>query len=108
MFDIAQSKQDFLRNGFTTINDVYTSEEVVQILSAINLADTSKDTFRKSAELFAIRQFLKEIPEIKELVFTDKFQSLITQLFGQDFFVVKSIYFDNPKRQTGMSLITRT
>jgi ectoine hydroxylase-related dioxygenase (phytanoyl-CoA dioxygenase family) len=39
---------------------------------------------------------LKEVPETIPFIFTDKLRSIICQLFGNDFFVVKSIYFDKP------------
>jgi len=47
--------------------------------------------------LFAIRQFFKEVPEAIPLVFIQFFKTIIEQLFGKDFFVVKSIYFDKPE-----------
>jgi ectoine hydroxylase-related dioxygenase (phytanoyl-CoA dioxygenase family) len=84
-------------NGFTTIENIYSSEEVKQILESIEQVDTSKPTFRKSADLFAIRQFLKEIPGTTKLIFNDNLKTLVRQLFGTDYFVVKSIYFDKPE-----------
>lgn len=86
-----------LDNGFTTISDIYSDDEVGQILAIIEQVDKSKETFRKSADLFAIRQFLKEVPETTNLIFNDKLKSIIEQLFGVDYFVVKSIYFDKPE-----------
>ena len=96
MTALTQNKQALLDNGFTTIDNVYTPEEINKILAAINEVDTTKETFRKSADLFAIRQFLKEVPASNTLIFTEKLKSLITQLGGHDYFVVKSIYFDKP------------
>lgn len=84
--------------GFTTLNDIYSEIEIDNILGAIKSADTSNATFRKSDDLFAIRQFLKEIPEINKLVFTDKFKTTIKNLLGDNFFIVKSIYFDKPEK----------
>ncbi len=63
----------------------------------IDKADKAKATFRRSTELFAIRQFLKEIPEMADLIFNSKLKSVITQIFGDTCFVVKSIYFDKPE-----------
>ena len=84
--------------GFAVIECIYSNAEVTQILGLIDAVDRSKDTFRKSADLFAIRQFLKEVPQIKPLLFNDKLQEMISTLFGDDFFVVKSIYFDKPAK----------
>ena len=95
---ISQSqKVEIAENGFTTINNIYTEKEIEQMLWAINQANQTKETFRKSADLFAIRQFLREIPEIKNLVFNEKLNNVVNQLFGKNYFVVKSIYFDKPE-----------
>lgn len=96
MNNFAKHKQELLDNGFSVINGIYTAEEVHAILAVVSNADTSKDTFRKSADIFAIRQFLKEIPSVFDLVFNDKLNQLIKQILGDNFFVVKSIFFDKP------------
>lgn len=82
--------------GFTTLADIYTSDEIDAILNTISKADQSNPTFRKTNDLFAIRQFLKEVPDVKPLIFNDKLKQCISDLFGNSYFVVKSIYFDKP------------
>lgn len=84
-------------DGFTVIEKVFNEEEVAKIIAVIENADTNKATFRKSEDLFAIRQFLKEVPETKKLVCNDNLNQLIATIFGLDYFVVKSIYFDKPQ-----------
>ncbi|HOD10252.1 MAG TPA: phytanoyl-CoA dioxygenase family protein, partial [Flavobacterium sp.] len=59
---------------------------------------TSNPIFRKSEDLFAIRQFLKEVPQIKDLIFNQNLIDLISSIGGNDYFVVKSIYFDKPEK----------
>jgi len=83
--------------GFTTIGNIYSEEEINQIINVINEVDTSNDTFRKSSDLFAIRQFFEEVPETKNLIFNEKLQHVIKELFGENYFVIKSIYFDKPE-----------
>lgn len=83
-------------NGFTIIKNIYTDEEIAAILQLIETADNSKEIFRKSADLFAIRQFLKEIPQATERILTNELRAVIKQVMGDDYFVVKSIYFDKP------------
>ncbi|MFP3834686.1 phytanoyl-CoA dioxygenase family protein [Chryseobacterium sp. SIMBA_028] len=83
--------------GFSIINDVFSADEVEKIIGVLNGIDTSRENFRKSEDLFAIRQFLKEIPEIKDLIFNDNIKRIITEVFGEKYFVVKSIYFDKPE-----------
>ena len=90
-------KTEIKENGFTTVDNIYTEKEIAQILWTIDQTNQTKETFRKSADLFAIRQFLKEIPEIRNLVFNKKLNNVIGQIFGKNYFVVKSIYFDKPE-----------
>lgn len=97
MNDSLLFKNQLLENGFSMVEDVYSFEEVRKIIDCIEQADKSNDTFRKSVDLFAIRQFLKEIPETAELVFNQKLISIVHELLGNDAFVVKSIYFDKPE-----------
>lgn len=91
-------KNEISDNGFTIINDVFSEEEINQIINVINAIDTSKETFRKSEDLFAIRQFLKEVPESHQFLFNDNIKKIINEIFGDNYFVVKSIYFDKPEK----------
>ncbi len=90
-------KSEILENGFTTIENIYSEKEIEQIVLAIDHADIDKETFRKSTSLFAIRQFLKEIPETINLIFNENLKHIIKAIFGDEYFVVKSIYFDKPE-----------
>jgi ectoine hydroxylase-related dioxygenase (phytanoyl-CoA dioxygenase family) len=87
----------FLVNGFATFDSIYTTEEVEIILEQIKKANSNKETFRKSADLFAIRQFLKEVPASVDTIHNGNLKFILTQLLGDKYFVVKSIYFDKPK-----------
>ena len=85
-------------SGFTIIGNVFNVAQVNAIIAEIEKADTTNPTFRKTDDLFAIRQFLKELPEVTPLIFTDRFKQLINELFGDGYFIVKSIYFDKPEK----------
>ncbi len=88
---------EFLINGFATIENIYTTEEVATILQQINQANTDKETFRKSGDLFAVRQFLKEIPSTVDAIFNDNLKRILEQVLGDKYFIAKSIYFDKPQ-----------
>jgi hypothetical protein len=92
----ALHQQEIADNGFTVIGNIFTPEEVAALATCIQEADTSNDTFRKTKDLFAIRQFLKEIPAVVSAVFNDKLKDVIGHLFGEGYRPVKSIYFDKP------------
>lgn len=83
--------------GFTIIDSIYSTGQIENITATIDKAYTTKETFRKSTDLFAIRQLLKELPELTTLIFSERITSIIRQFFGADYFVVKSIYFDKPE-----------
>ncbi|MDR6404809.1 MULTISPECIES: phytanoyl-CoA dioxygenase family protein [Chryseobacterium] len=96
--NLEKHKNNILENGFTIFRDIFSEEDIDKISDHIQNIDTSKETFRKSEDLFAIRQFLKEIPGINELIFNDKIKAIIKEIFGEKYFVVKSIYFDKPEK----------
>lgn len=92
----AIQKIELAENGYTIIETIYDTTETDKILAVINQADKNKETFRKSTDLFAIRQFLKEVPQTVDLIFNHNLRSIIHNVFGSEYFVVKSIYFDKP------------
>jgi ectoine hydroxylase-related dioxygenase (phytanoyl-CoA dioxygenase family) len=96
--NLQNHKDSITENGFTVINNIFSDEEINAIINVLENIDTSKETFRKSEDLFAIRQFLKEIPDVKDLIFNDHIKRIIKEIFGDHYFVVKSIYFDKPEK----------
>lgn len=98
IFDTGQSiKENILSQGFAIIDNVYVEEEIIDLLVTISQADPSSPAFRMSNDLFAIRQFFKEVPSSINKVFTQKLRDIISENFGDEYFVVKSIYFDKPE-----------
>jgi ectoine hydroxylase-related dioxygenase (phytanoyl-CoA dioxygenase family) len=95
--NLENNKSHILEYGFAVINAVFSQKELDEINHVLQHIDTSKENFRKSEDLFAIRQFLKEVPEIKDLVFNDNIKKVVKEIFGEKYFVVKSIYFDKPE-----------
>jgi ectoine hydroxylase-related dioxygenase (phytanoyl-CoA dioxygenase family) len=95
--DLTVKEKEIQESGFSVIDNVFTDHEIKDILAAINKADTTKETFRKSDDLFAIRQFLKEVPGSIALIFNQQLKAIVKKLFGRDYFLVKSIYFDKPE-----------
>ncbi|MES2772700.1 MAG: phytanoyl-CoA dioxygenase family protein [Bacteroidota bacterium] len=91
-----ETKKKIATTGFTVINNVFTEKEIDALVNTISKVDSSGQTFRKSTELFAIRQFLKEVPDAANIVFNEQLKCIILSIFEEGFFVVKSIYFDKP------------
>ena len=94
-------KNEIDSEGFVIINDIYSEIEIEKIIHEIEKVtenETANSTFRKSEDLFAIRQFHKEIPKSINLIFNQKLKEIIRQNFGENFFITKSIYFDKPQK----------
>jgi ectoine hydroxylase-related dioxygenase (phytanoyl-CoA dioxygenase family) len=88
--------EDFSINGFSIIDDIYATEEIDIILAQIDRLNSNNENYRRSVDLFAIRQFLKEVPGAIDAIFNENLKAVLVQLFGDRYFVVKSIYFDKP------------
>lgn len=95
--DITRHQYEIAQHGFSLVEHIYTDAEVNEIISTIESADKTGPLFRQTDDLFAIRQFLRAVPEVNPLIFTDKLKSCLQQLFGGGYFAVKSIYFDKPE-----------
>lgn len=87
--------------GFAIIDGVYSENEIEKLTTLIENATANKTgnaTFRKSEDLFAIRQFHKEIPETLAYIFNQNLKNIIDTIFGKGYFITKSIYFDKPEK----------
>ncbi len=83
--------------GFAIIENVYTQEDILVIQETIDQTDDTAAVFRKTENLFAIRQFFTVVPGVVDLIMNNKLKAIVSDLFGDDYFVVKSIYFDKPE-----------
>ena len=87
--------------GFVVIENVFSDEEIKKIIfeiEKITSNEVENSTFRKSEDLFAIRQFHKEVPESLKIIFNSNLLKVIKSIKGEDFFITKSIYFDKPEK----------
>lgn len=87
--------------GFAIINNIYSENEIEKLISLIEDVtenDSENATFRKSQDLFAIRQFHKEVPETLDFIFNENLKEIIESNFGSGYFITKSIYFDKPEK----------
>lgn len=67
--EINKYQEQYLMEGYTVIEDVFDSQEIELILSEIASANTDNPAFRINNDVFAIRQFLKLIPEAIQHIF---------------------------------------
>ena len=82
--------------GFATLPGIYGPDEVLALLACIESAPASGPNFRRSQEVFAIRNLLGEVPALGPLLATEPLRQLLKQLFPDGCRLVKAIYFDKP------------
>lgn len=86
----------FQKNGFAILDRMFSAIEIDSIISCIEKAVAEKKLDESSQNLFAIRQVITKIPELKPLLFTEKFHELLETIFDEPYFLTKAIYFDKP------------
>lgn len=92
----SENKTAFATFGYTIIDQVYSSEEVLRLRNTIQKATQQGDSFLKTKDLFAIRQLLIQLPELKEILFNKNIIDLLDTLYKSEYFLTKAIYFDKP------------
>lgn len=91
-----RNKIELEENGYSVLSDLYSNIEVSQILECIENAEQDGSSFMKAKDLFAIRQLIKNVPELTELLFNKKLTELLSSLSESEYFLTKAIYFDKP------------
>lgn len=89
-------QKELNEEGFVIIPDFFTNDILSKIESLINGINLNTQTVLKTKELFAIRQFINVIPEIKPIIFNSKMKALIQNVGNKKYFLSKAIYFDKP------------
>jgi len=91
-----KNKIELEENGFSILANLYSDKEIEEILTCIENTDQGGNSFMKTKDLFAIRQLIKNIPELGDLLFNKKLTELISTLSESEYFLTKAIYFDKP------------
>lgn len=91
-----KNKIELEENGYSILSDLYSDNEIIQILSCIEHAVDNGSSYMKTKDLFAIRQLIKNVPELSNLLFNEKLTELISNLSPSEYFLTKAIYFDKP------------
>ncbi|PZR26750.1 MAG: phytanoyl-CoA dioxygenase [Citrobacter freundii] len=91
-----KNKEKLEEDGFVIVDKIFSSDEVRVLKELLQAVDGSNPSFRKTEDLFAIRRLLIEVMEAKKYVLNEALKTLVRSLFGEAYFIVKSIYFDKP------------
>ena len=91
-----QLAAQFAGEGFAVVHNFYSPAEVAALLQAVTSAPGNGPNFRRSQEVFAIRDLLGKVPALWPLLDTAALRTVLKQLFPNDYHLVKAIYFDKP------------
>ncbi|MFT5892941.1 MAG: ectoine hydroxylase-related dioxygenase (phytanoyl-CoA dioxygenase family) [Dokdonia sp.] len=84
------------QKGYAILDNLYSNPEIQQIITCIQEVTQNGDGFLKTNDLFAIRQLLKNIPQLKEVICNENLTSLLSSIYTDSYFLTKAIYFDKP------------
>ena len=82
--------------GFAVVPGLYAPAEVAALLRCLAEAPAAGPNFRRSQDVFAIRNLVGEIPVLWPLLHTPALRELLRQLFPAGCHLTKAIYFDKP------------
>jgi hypothetical protein len=82
--------------GHATVPQLYTAAEVAALLHCIEAAPAASPNFRRSQDVFAIRNLLGEVPALWPLLDTPALRELLGEFFPTGCHLTKAIYFDKP------------
>lgn len=91
-----KNKIELEEKGYAVIDHLYTDDEINQIITCLETTEQKGSSFMKTADLFAIRQLFKNIPNLYRFIFNKKLVSLLNDLTDGNYFLTKAIYFDKP------------
>ncbi|MBO0933949.1 phytanoyl-CoA dioxygenase family protein [Fibrella aquatilis] len=89
-----QAKVELAQRGFTVVPNVFSTSQLDGLAEAINVVSAHSPNIRQSADVFAIRNLLQEVPSLPKLLWQRPFNILLDKLIGHYYHGVKGIYFD--------------
>lgn len=92
-----QPKTQLQNKGYAIVPNLYSQEEVNAMINCIENIHQEGHSFMKTRDVYAIRQLLKNVPELPELLFNDNLKALLKDLSEETYFLTKAIYFDKPR-----------
>lgn len=95
--EFAEAARHLAEDGHTALPGIFSAEEIARLLHTIESADDGSTNFRRTQDVFAIRNLLGEIPQLREQLLTLKLRKLLAVLFPNATpHLTKAIYFDKP------------
>ncbi len=88
-------KEELDEKGFLIIKNVFDNQTIESIKDFI-IRESLNNKKKQSEDTYAIRKLMQKMPGLKDKLISPAIREIIVNLFGKDYFMVKSIYFDKP------------
>lgn len=82
------------RTGFSIVPTVLTDGEVDALLEALHQAQDAEGARRRSGDVFAMRNLLRDVPAVRATAASDAIRALVEPVLGTGAFPVRGIFFD--------------
>jgi ectoine hydroxylase-related dioxygenase (phytanoyl-CoA dioxygenase family) len=92
-FEKAELETDFQRDGYRIFDPVFSQKEMAKLIEILN-RNSDGESVRRKSEVYAIRNLLETIPDLRVLVEDSRIRSIIEPILGSEYFVVRSLLFD--------------
>lgn len=93
---IEQASEQLPQTGFAILPRLYSQAELAAILACVEGTPAAGPNFRRSQDVFAIRNLLGEVPALWPLLNTPALRQVLGHLFPRGCRLTKAIYFDKP------------
>ncbi len=94
MWEWEEAAASVEREGFAVVPRVIDEGQTRRAISAIERAEDSPSVRRRRGGVYALRNLLDAVPELRELVEGTRLGRLASEVLGAPAFVVRSILFD--------------
>lgn len=92
----AKNKEQLREDGYVILDRIFKDDEISHITGIIERFIAKRATPEDSPASYAIRSVFQQIPALKDVVLTPEIKNIIGNYFGNDFFLVRSVYFNKP------------
>ena len=82
------------RDGFCIVEGVVDTSTLSSLITALNGIDSPDSTRRRAAAVYAVRNLLREVPEVRALAESRQLRSLVEPVLGSAAKCVRAILFD--------------
>ncbi len=82
------------RDGFALVPGVIGSEEIADLIAAVERAYAGPTALKRGASVYGLRDLLDRVPAVRSLAGSGAVRSLVEPVLGPGAFVVRGLWFD--------------